>query len=82
MKNNITAGNWIYGQNYYNKYLVENDWGNPVQTLIDSDNIYYVCYSQDVDLIKNYYKQQLGIDTEFSLVGQQAGINQYKIILL
>ena len=82
MRNNITTGNWIYGQNYYNEYLVENDWGNPVQTLLSSDNIYYVCYSQDVDLIKNYYKQQLGIDTEFSLVGQQAGINQYKIILL
>lgn len=79
MKNNITTGNWIYGQNYYNEYLVENGWGNPVQTLLNSDNIYYVCYSQDVDLIKNYYKQQLGIDTEFSLVGQQAGINQYKI---
>lgn len=79
MKNNITTGNWIYGQNYYNEYLVENGWGNPVQTLLNSDNIYYVCYSQDVDLIKNYYKQQLGIGTEFSLVGQQAGINQYKI---
>lgn len=79
MKNNITTGNWIYGQNYYNEYLVENGWGNPVQTLLNSDNIYYVCYPQDVDLIKNYYKQQLGIDTEFSSVGQQAGINQYKI---
>lgn len=80
MKNNITTGNWIYGQNYYNEYLLENNWGNPVQTLLSSDNIYYVCYPQDVDLIKNYYKQQLGIDTEFSLVGQQAGINQYKVI--
>lgn len=79
MKNNITTGNWIYGQNYYNEYLVENGWGNPVQTLLNDDDIYYVCYSQDIDLIKNYYKQQLGIDTEFSLVGQQAGINQYKI---
>lgn len=79
IKNNITDGNWIYGQNYYNEYLVENGWGNPVQTLLSSDNIYYVCYPQCVDLIKNYYKQQLGIDTEFSLVGQQAGINQYKI---
>ena len=81
MRNNITTGNWIYGQNYYNEYLVENGWGNPVQTLLNDDNIYYVCYSQDVDLIKNYYKQQLGIDTEFSLVGQQAGINQYKVTI-
>ena len=45
MRNNITTGNWIYGQNYYNEYLVENDWGNPVQALLSSDNIYYVCYS-------------------------------------
>lgn len=44
MKNNITTGNWTYGQNYYNEYLVENNWGNPVQTLLNSDNIYYVCY--------------------------------------
>ena len=44
MKNNITDGNWIYGQNYYNEYLVENGWGNPVQALLNSDNTYYVCY--------------------------------------
>lgn len=81
MRNNITTGNWIYGQNYYNEYLVENDWGNPVQTLLNSNNTYYVCYPQDTDLIKNYYKQQLGINTEFSLVGQQAGINQYKVTI-
>lgn len=55
MKHNISAGDWTYGQVYFNNYLQALNISNPALALIERDDVYLV--SKDCEFVLRYLQE-------------------------
>ena len=55
---NIPAGDWTYGQPYFNELLKNINAENPAEALLERQNTYYVC--DDYNLVLQYMREHYG----------------------
>ena len=64
LRNNIAVGQWMYGQIYYQNMLNSIGMPNPMKSLIDDKNVYYVSY--DYTFILKFLQEHYGDGCEIT----------------
>ena len=67
MLHNIPAGDWTYGQPYFNELLINIDAENPALALLERKHTYYV--DDDCSFVLQYLREHYGIDIKAEQVG-------------
>lgn len=57
IQHNIPAGEWIYGQRYFDDYLTWSGIGDPLQALLSREDTYYVGTEESVKIAEAYIQE-------------------------
>lgn len=76
MNHNISAGDWTYGQKFFNESLLKMKITNPALALLERDNTYFV--DEDCKFVCNYLRQSYGKKVSAVKVGKINNITVWK----
>ena len=79
LDHNIMAGDWPYGQKYFEENLNQAGVSNPVDALVNRENTYYI--AEECGLLLNYLQYYYGPNLKAVEIDKLAGMPVWKIIL-
>lgn len=68
LRHNLSAGDWTYGQVYFENHLEEVNAENPVKALVERKNTYYV--GKDSTFLLEYLREHYGSDIQVRQCGE------------
>ncbi|MBQ8092356.1 MAG: hypothetical protein IJ242_02095 [Clostridia bacterium] len=77
LSHNIPAGDWIYGQPYFDAFLSEHNLSNPYEGLFSRGDLYYAV--RDGEALELFAELTPGFQAE--MMGNVAGIPVYRFLL-
>lgn len=78
MDHNIPAGDWTYGQVYYNGFLKRIGVPNPAEALVNSNDVFLM--DGNCDKALNYLREQFGEDLELMPRKKIHGVMAYQVV--
>lgn len=77
LEHNISMGDWVYGQEYFNQLLREIGAENPAKALLERPDTYLMDGMTDHYL--SYMRKHYGEDIVFTEAGEVMGVKAYKV---
>ena len=68
LNHNLSIGDWIYGQVYFNNHLIEVNASNPAKALLQRNNTYFV--GSDYTFLLEYLREHYGINIGVKKCGE------------
>lgn len=63
LEKNIQLGEWTYNQPYFDEYLERIHIHNPMKTLLENDNAYFIGPEKSAEMLLLYYKEHFTVTT-------------------